>query len=212
MDEPMFIVHNDDFNSIVGTHADLKIALEWNLPYAYQAGVYDRKVDTVCVTSNHIDPLRSTDKVVVISKLKRGPYGDWTRHQLPSGIKMPSGGVVYNDGVLDGILYYAQGDLQRPGGLVYMESEYPFRVREVLNNYHGRRFNSPKDVAIHPDGYDQGTRCIDSIRTRAMSGPWQMALVGRVAYVSRRMKVCYISDTDFIHGDVNVDFTRASTM
>jgi gluconolactonase len=25
-------------------------------------------------------------------------------------------------------------------------------------------------------------------------------------------KVCYISDTDFIHGDGNIDFTRASTI
>jgi gluconolactonase len=72
--------------------------------------VYDPKADAVYVTSNQIDPLRGTEKCVVISKLKRSLYGNsWTRHQVPSDIRMPSGGVAYNDGVLDGILYCAQG-------------------------------------------------------------------------------------------------------
>jgi gluconolactonase len=168
MDEPLFLVYNESFNDILGAHADLKVALEWDLPFAYQAGIYDSNSDAVYATSNQVDPSRGTDKAVVISKLGRSLHGQWTRLQVPSNIKMPCGGVAYTDGVLGGILYCAQGDLQSLGGLVHMESKYPFRTREVLNNYHGRRFNSPKDAAIHSDGsvwftdpiygYDQGIR------------------------------------------------------
>lgn len=47
-----------------------------------------------------------------------------------------------------------------------------------------------------------------------MSESWPTALVDRVAYASRPMRreVCYISDIDFIHGNGNADFRRASTI
>jgi gluconolactonase len=232
MDEAMFLIYNDKFNDILGAHADLKVALEWNLPFAYQAGIFDSKADAVYVTSNQVDPLRGTEKSVVISKLRRSMYGvPWTRHQVPSNIRMPCGGVAYSDGVLDGVLYCAQGDLQSPAGLVHMESEYPFRMREVVNQYHGRRFNSPKDVAIHSDGsvwftdptygYDQGSRPAPELPNQVYrfdphTGDVRVMAdgFGRPSGIcfSPLEKVCYISDTDFIHGDGNIDFTRASTM
>jgi gluconolactonase len=232
MDEPMFLIYNDNVNDILGAHADLEKAVEWDLPFAYQAGVYDPKADAVYVTSNQIDPVRGTDKGVVISKLKRSLYGNsWTRHQVLSDIRMPSGGVAYNDGVLNGILYCAQGDLQSPAGLVHMESEYPFRMREVLSNYHGRRFNSPKDAAVHSDGsvwftdpiygYDQGLRPAPELPNQVYrfdphTGDVRIMAdgFGRPSGIcfSPFEKICYISDTDFIHGDGNIDFNRASTM
>jgi hypothetical protein len=56
MDEPKFLIYTFEFNDILGAHADLETAVEWDPPFAYQAGVYDPKADAVYVTSNQIEP------------------------------------------------------------------------------------------------------------------------------------------------------------
>jgi gluconolactonase len=235
MDEPMFLVYNDKFNEMLGAYADLKLALQDTFPFAHEAGVYFPKGDFVYVTSNQFDLPAGRgvirENVIVISRLSRSLYGEWTRHQVPQEVRMPSGGVYYNDGALDGILFCSQGDLETPAALVQMETEYPFRVRTLLNNYHGRRFNSLKDVAMHSDGsiwftdpvygFDQGRRPPPELPNQVYRFDPHIGDVrvmadgfGRPSGIcfSPYEKVCYISDTDFIHGNGNIDFTRPSTI
>jgi gluconolactonase len=231
MEAPMLLVYNDKFNEMLGAHADLKLAFQDSFPFAHEAGVYFPAGDYLYVTSNQFDMAAGRDKVIVISKLTRSLYGDWTRHQVPQDVRMPSGGVYYNDGVLDGVLFCSQGDLETPAGLVHMETDYPFRTRTIVNNYHGRRFNSLKDVTMHHDGsiwftdpvygYDQGIRPQPELpnqvyRLDPHTGDIRVVAdgFGRPSGIcfSPFGKVCYISDTDFIHGNGNIDFTRASTI
>jgi gluconolactonase len=231
LDEPMFLVYNDKFNEMLGANADLKLALQDSFPFAHEAGVYFPKGDFVYVTSNQFDLPTRQEKVIVVSKLTRTLYGEWSRHQVPQEVRMPSGGVYYNDGILDGVLFCSQGDFETPAALIQMETDYPFRVRTLLNNYHGRRFNSLKDVAMHSDGsiwftdpvygFDQGIRPQPELPNQVYrfdphTGDVRVMAdgFGRPSGIcfSPYEKVCYVSDTDFIHGNGNIDFTRASTI
>jgi gluconolactonase len=231
LDEPMFLIYNDKFNEMLGANADLKLALQDSFPFAHEAGVYFPKGDFVYVTSNQFDLPTRQEKIIVVSKLTRTLYGEWSRHQVPQEVRMPSGGVYYNDGILDGVLFCSQGDFETPAALVQMETDYPFRVRTLLNNYHGRRFNSLKDVAMHSDGsiwftdpvygFDQGIRPQPELPNQVYrfdphTGDVRVMAdgFGRPSGIcfSPYEKVCYVSDTDFIHGNGNIDFTRASTI
>lgn len=231
MDQPMFLVYNEQFQSILGAHADLKVAFEENFPFAYHGGVYIPTSDVLYVNSNQYSQGTGQDKVAVVSKMTRNVYGQWTRQQVPNQVRNPAGGAAYNDGVLNGVLYCAQGDMENPTGLVQMEADYPFRLRTLINNYYGRRFNSLKDVAVHSDGsiyftdpvygHDQGLRPAPELpnqvyRLDPHTGEVRVVAdgFGRPSGIcfSPKEGTCYISDTEFIHGNGHVDFQRASTM
>lgn len=231
LDQPVILVYNEHFHSILGAHADLKLAFEEDFPFAYQGGVYTPANDVLYVTSNQYNPPTAQDKVAIVSKMTRNVYGQWARHQVPNQVRNPAGGAAYNDGVLDGVLFCAQGDMENPTGLVQMEADYPFRIRTLVNNYYGRRFNSLKDVAVHSDGsiyftdpvygHDQGMRPPPELpnqvyRLNPLTGDVRVVAdnFGRPSGIcfSPKEGTCYISDTDFIHGNGHVDFERASTM
>jgi hypothetical protein len=204
----MFLVYNDKFNEILGAHADLKLGLQDTFPFAHEAGVYFPKGDLVYVSSNQFDVHAGREKSVVVSKLIRGLYGDWTRHLIPQQVRMPSGGVHYNDGILDGVLFCSQGDLESPGGLVQIETDYPFRMRTLIDNYHGRRLKTSPCTLTAQSGsqtpytgtiraFDRSpsypTKSTDSIRTLVTSESWLMALADRAVSASRRTRKCAIS-------------------
>ncbi|KAF2129985.1 calcium-dependent phosphotriesterase [Dothidotthia symphoricarpi CBS 119687] len=224
-------VYNDKFNDILGGRADLQLAHQEDFPFAHEAGVYLPKSDTLYVTSNQIMPPTGQEKTIIISKLTRNLYNQWTRHQIPHEIRNPSSGAHYNDGLLDGILFCSQGDLDSPAALVQLETEYPFRLRPLLNSFFGRRFNSLKDIAVHSDGtiwftdpvygHDQGIRPAPELpnqlyRFDPHTGDVRVMAdgFGRPSGIcfSPLETVCYVSDTDFIHGDGNIDFSRVSTI
>lgn len=231
MDQPMFLVYSEQFQSLLGTGADLKLAFEQDFPFAYQGGIYTPANDVLYVTSNQYNLPPGQDKVAIVSKMTRNIYGQWSRTQVPNQVRNPAGGAAYNDGVLDGVLFCAQGDLENPTGLVHMEADYPFRIRTLLNNYYGRRFNSPKDIAVHSDGsmyftdpvygHDQGMRPPPELPNQVYrfdphTGDVRVVAdgFGRPSGIcfSPKESTCYISDTEFIHGNGHVDFERASTM
>lgn len=140
---------------------------------------------------------------------------------------MANGGVNYRDG----LLLCAQGSLNEPGGLVYMEAKRPHRTVTLLDNYHGRQFNSPNDVVVHSDGsiwftdpiygYEQGFRPKPQLpqqvyRYNPETGDLRVVADG----FGRPNGICfapgeetvYITDTDFIHGDGTSSLARASTI
>lgn len=231
LDKPMFLVYNDKFNEILGACADVKLVHQETFPFAHEAGVYLPKSDSVYVTSNQISLTTGQEKVIVISKLTRNAYNQWTRLQVTNEICNPSSGIQYDDGLLNGVLFCSQGNLETPAGLVQLETEYPFRLRPLLNSFFGRRFNSVKDVAVHSDGsiwftdpvygHDQGIRPAPELPNQVYrfdphTGDVRVMAdgFGRPSGIcfSPCENVCYISDTDFIHGDGSINFTRVSTM
>lgn len=230
LDTPTFLVFNNDFNKILGDNPDLKMVYQEQFPFAHRAPVYFPQNDFVFVASNQFVPAwrEGTDsKAVIISKLSRKPDGSWARHEVHTEVQMASGGINHEDG----ILFCAQGDLKNSGGLVHMEGDFPFRTRTLLNNYYGRPFNSIKDLVVARDGsiwftdpvygHEQGIRPPPQLpnqvyRFDPKTGDVRVMAdgFGRPSGIcfSPYEKICYISDTDFIHGDGKIDFTKPATM
>ncbi|KAK5017261.1 hypothetical protein LTR60_002015 [Cryomyces antarcticus] len=140
---------------------------------------------------------------------------------------MANGGVNYQDGAL----FCAQGDLDTPGSLVYMEAKSPYKAMTLLDNFHGRLFNSPNDVVVHSNrsiwltdpiyGYEQGFKPEPKLPSQVYRVDPQTGDVRVVAdgfgrpngiCFSPDEKTVYTTDTDWIHGDGTVDDTRASTI
>jgi gluconolactonase len=150
-----------------------------------------------------------------------------TCEKIPTDRAMANGGVNYRDGVI----FCAQGTLEQPSGLVYMDATAPYRSKPLLDSFYGRQFNSLNDVVVHADGsiwftdpiygFEQGFRpppqlpnqvyrydpTVESVRAMADG-------FGRPNGISFSpdQSTIYITDTDYIHGDGSKDPTRASAM
>ncbi|TVY86120.1 Gluconolactonase [Lachnellula willkommii] len=132
----------------------------------------------------------------------------------PPGIDMPNGGVSY----LDGILFCAQGTATSGiGGMYYMPRG---ALKLMVTNWHGRDFNSVNDVVVSKNGCiwftdpcygnEQDFRqrpklpCL-SYRFDPKTGELRVVADGfrrcnGICFDVKEM-VCYITDTDQIHGD-----------
>ena len=140
---------------------------------------------------------------------------------------MANGGINHRPG----ILFCAQGSLDTPGGLVYMDANPPYTTHTLLDNFHGRHFNSLNDVVVHTDGsiwftdpiygFEQGFRPEPQLRAQVyrfdpVSGDVRVVADG----FGRPNGICfspdeqtlYVTDTDWIHGDGTTDEGRARTM
>jgi gluconolactonase len=132
---------------------------------------------------------------------------------------------------MNGILFCAQGTKHQPSGLIHMLPYPPYEVKTMLTKYHGRPFNSPNDVVVHKDGsiwftdpiygYEQGFRPSPQLPNHVYRFEPDTGDIRVVADGFRRpngicfspdQRTCYITDTDFIHGDGSMDPRRASTM
>ena len=172
------------------------------------------------------DPARAA-KQITISRLRKGKKDQWVREELDVDVPMANGGVNYRDGVL----FCAQGSHARRGGLVWMHADAPYRVRTLLDNYHGRFFNSLNDVVVHSDGsiwftdpiygYEQEIRPEPQLpnqvyRYDPSSGDLRAVADGfgrpNGICFSPDERTVYISDTEWRHGDCSTDDTRASSM
>jgi gluconolactonase len=140
---------------------------------------------------------------------------------------MGNGGVNYKDGVL----FCAQGTFTDPGGLVYMSSEPPYTTHILLNNYHGRWFNSVNDVVVHSDGSIWFTDPTYAFEQDLRPRPQLPSLVYRFDPATGDVRavadgfgkpngICfspdertvYITDTNAVHGDGIYEPDKHSSM
>jgi gluconolactonase len=189
--------------------------------------VYLPGLDEVFVTSNQFKRSASDPVSVDISKLSRQNNGSWVGTKLDCDIVMPNGAVNYESG----ILFCAQGNHQHRSGLVFMESTYPYKTSYILDNYHGRRFNSPNDVVVKSDGtiwfsdpiygFEQGFCPTPQLPCQVYRFDPKVGDVRVVAdglgrpnglAFSSDEQTVYITDTDWAHGDGTTDDCRVSTM
>lgn len=229
IDDPYFAIYDKSFEGILGSSPSIDLALEKDWPFAHEAGIYVSNQDAVFFTSNRtIDGNLSTVK---ISKLSReSKTNEWSLEELASDlIDMPNGGINY--GSSNELLFLAQGSKVSPGGVAIMASKPPYTTRMILNNYHGREFNSPNDVVVHSDGSIWFTDPIYGSEQGFKNKPQLPSQIYRfdpatgdvramVDGLGRPNGLCfspdeetlYVTDTDWIHGDGTTDDTRASTM
>ena len=241
-----FLVYQSSFLNLLGACPRLDEILHFDgYPFAHEAAVYIPSSRSLFVTSNQYRPGSSgtstsnkgngagssstprSAKQITISRLRRCSHGQWLREELDADVPMANGGVNYRNGVL----FCSQGSLSRTGGLIWMSADAPHRVWPLLDNYHGRLFNSLNDVVVHSDGsiwftdptygFEQQIRPRPELPNQVYRYDPGSGDVRAIAdSFGRPNGICfspdertvYISDTERLHGDLSTDDTRASTM
>lgn len=228
-----FIFHHETFKTITGPSPALICLIENpQVPFAHEAGVYIDADNTLFITSNQYpDPHDPSKKKIAISKVTLCPKrtGPTSCEEIfPEHVPMGNGGVNYENGVL----FCAQGDMDKPSGLAYMETQSPYKSSMLLTGFHSRQFNSCNDVVVHSDGSiwftdpiygsEQGIRPPATLPNQVYR--WDVKGNGGIRAVADGFGRCngicfspdeqtvYITDTDWIHGDGTTDLKRASSM
>ena len=142
-----FSASHPSFEDITGTNPQATICCEESrIPFFHEAGVFIPHASEFFITSNQYRG-KDGQKQISISKVSIS-NGHYTRETISPDIAMANGGVNYRDG----ILFCDQGDLNRPGGLIYMRAEPPYQTETVLADFMGVPFNSVNDVVVAEDG------------------------------------------------------------
>lgn len=136
-EEPAFIVYDSAFEDVIGTAPSLKLVETRKDKFAHEAGVYIQKTNSNYFTSNYQSG-KSVEIYAVDSKEHKV-----VQHSF-SSVKNGNGGCWYKDQ----ILFCAQGDLTTPSALVLVDPSTS-SSETLLNNFHGRPFNSLNDVVVH---------------------------------------------------------------
>ncbi|KAL8746522.1 MAG: hypothetical protein Q9190_001468 [Brigantiaea leucoxantha] len=230
-----FLIYHDSFLSLLGPAPTLSLLIsDPRAPYFHEAGVFHAPTNTLFVTSNRIpdpspDAVTTHNKTIVVTKIEFFSPTDFTRDRVrcPERNYMANGGTNYRDG----LILCAQGSLREPAGLIYMEAKRPHKTVTLLNNYHGRPFNSPNDVVVHSDGsvwftdpvygHEEGFRPKPQLpqhvyRFDPATGDIRVVADGfgrpnGISFAPGEDTV-YITDTDYIHGDGTKDLKRAATI
>ncbi|KAB2580440.1 Gluconolactonase [Lasiodiplodia theobromae] len=224
-----FTVHHESFNPILGPSPKLELLLEDNnYPFAHEAGVFVPSKNELFITSNRFEGTDGQPRVEVSKITINHGSSKVEREEIDHGqIVMANGGVNYKDG----ILFCSQGSPTQPSGLFYMSASPPYTSTLVLDNFHGRHFNSVNDVIVHSDGsiwftdpiygFEQGYRPRPQLPNQVYRYDPDTKSIRAVAdgfgrpngiCFSPDEKIVYITDTDWIHGDGTTDDTRPSSI
>lgn len=227
---PSFVVFDELAEELFGQSPSIELLHEnVQYPFAHEAGVFIQEDNTLFITSNQFTDPETQTRRIQITRVLLPKDGEPTRCEEihPDQVPMANGGVNYKDGVL----FCAQGSLNSPGGLAFMESKPPYKSHLLLSSFYGRDFNSVNDVVIHSDGsiwftdpiygFEQGIRPKPRLPCQVYRFDPERKSVRAVAdgfgrpngiCFSPDEKIVYITDTDWIHGDGTTDEFRASHM
>jgi gluconolactonase len=134
---PAFIVYDSAFEDVIGTEPSLTLVETRSDKFAHEAGVYIQKTDSNYFTSNY-----QSGKTVEIYSVDSKDH-KVVQHSFPD-VKNGNGGCWYRDQ----ILFCGQGDLTSPSALVLVDPSTS-SSETLINNFHGRPFNSLNDVVVH---------------------------------------------------------------
>lgn len=233
-----FKVYDEVAHTILGDKPKLELLLENNdCPWAHEAGVFHPESNSLFITSNQYPHPETSQKHIHISRVALPPSVDSTETTCTEistdHVPLANGGINYKDG----ILFCAQGTLTTPGGLAYMPlplnhtSSTSYSSELLITSYHNRPFNSPNDVVVHSDGSiwftdpvygsEQGIRPPPQLPNQVYRFDPKTKGIRAVAdgfgrpngiCFSPSEETCYVTDTDWIHGNGTTDDTRASHM
>jgi gluconolactonase len=134
---PAFIVYDSAFEDVIGPEPTLTLVESRGDKFAHEAGVYIQKTDRNYFTSNY-----QSGKTVEIYSVDSKEH-KIVEHSFPD-VKNGNGGCWYRDQ----ILFCGQGDLTSPSALVLVDPSTS-SSETLINNFHGRPFNSLNDVVVH---------------------------------------------------------------
>ncbi len=175
--ESPFAIYDDSFASLLGHFPTLENILSDNRgPFFYGGGAYVPRISTCFLTSNLLpdpDPwaVSSGNFKVEITKLEIRDENKVTRDKVrcPERSYLAAGAAVHPSSETPSIIICTQGSLYDAAGLVSIEAKRPHKARMILNNFHGKPFNSPSEIVSNPVdkavyfidpayGYDRGLR------------------------------------------------------
>ncbi|KAE9963025.1 hypothetical protein BLS_009766 [Venturia inaequalis] len=224
-----FLPLHDSFQDIIGPNPKLELLSEnTSYPFAHEAGIFIPSTNSLFITSNrHLDKNGNTTIKISKVKLTSEPNSCSCSEVETENVPMANGGVHYKGGML----FCAQGTLNRPGGIAFMEAKEPHKSHYLIQSYNGKPFNSPNDVVAHSNGsiwftdpiygYEQGIRPPPKLPNQVYCYEPETGEIRVVAdgfgrpngiCFSPDERVVYITDTDRIHGDGSVDPDRPAAM
>ncbi|RDA91861.1 hypothetical protein CP533_3686 [Ophiocordyceps camponoti-saundersi (nom. inval.)] len=220
-------------DEIFGKAPELQVLLTDEKPLFHEAGVFFPEDNVLFVTSNFIEgPEGKSTKISRIS-LKPGEDGKVVAEKEvleKAKVTLPNGGINFEDG----IVFCAQGNMEKPGGLAFMKvgpKGQCVETKMLLDSFNGRQFNSPNDVAVHKDGSiwftdpmygsEQGIRPKPDLPQQVYRfDPKTKSVRAMVDGFGRPngltfspdQNILYVTDTDKVHGDGTEDPTRPATI
>lgn len=221
-----FQTNQPAFTNIISQHPKIDLIVEnATYPFAHEAPVYIPSTGDLFLAGNY--QTESGGQPIQVSKIRHNGDGTYTRELITPDIPMANGGINYKDG----ILFCAQGTVQRPSALIWMNTTAPYKTTTLLDNFHGRRFNSLNDVVIHSDGsiwftdptygYDQGFAPKPELPNQVYRFDPDSGDVRAVAdgigqpngiALSPDQSIVYVTDTDAQWGNGDTSLARAATM
>lgn len=144
--------HHSDFVSLVGPSPRLSLLAESCEPLFHEAGIWLPARGSIFVTSNRLERHGSPSIIVSEVDVESGEHWQYSEEEI--GLRMGNGGTNFGD---SGMLFCEQGyGDELPSSLVVVEPDADsesFATHTILNNFHGRAFNSLNDVVVHePSG------------------------------------------------------------
>jgi gluconolactonase len=206
-------------------------------------GLWIEKTQQVFLTSNLLGGKVSVDQksglqsgLVAMSMLKmESQNAQVTRLPPTASLPTANGACIFQGQLL--VCDQGYGDLQ-PSQLVLVNPLPPHAVTPILNNFHGRPFNSLNDVAVLSTpgtsppqdtvwftdptyGYEQGFKpaprlppqvyCFDPYSGNVRAVADGFVKPNGIAF-NREATRCYITDTGVIRGCGDIDGSRPGTM
>ena len=176
-EQSSYAIYDDSFAILLGDEPSLETLLnDPRAPFFYSGGTWIPRLSTLFLTSNSIpdsDPaaVTSGNQRTEITRLEIHGRNNVVRDKVrcPERSYMAAGCTVHPLGDSPAFIICAQGSLREGAGLVSIDAKRPHKTRVLLNNFHGRPFNSPKEIVTNfvdgcvyftdpSNGYDRGFR------------------------------------------------------
>ncbi|KAL4802485.1 hypothetical protein BDV18DRAFT_62132 [Aspergillus unguis] len=203
------------FKDIITTNSKIELMAEnKTYPIAHEAPVYIPSTGELFVVGNWQTP--TGGKPIEVSRIVPRKNGTYVREHIHPDIPNANGAINYKGG----ILYCAQGTIERKSALIWMNTTAPYETKVILDNYYGKRFNSLNDLDIASDGaiwftdptygYDQGFTPEPEMPNQVYRYDPETGDVRVVAdgigqpngiAFSPDQKILYVSDTSASYGD-----------
>lgn len=135
--KPCFLSYNPKFKDLIGPSPKLELIEKRSYQFAHEAGVYIKSTNSEYFTANY-----QTSAPIELNAINCAD-NTITRLDYPSVVN-GNGACNYNDK----ILYCSQGSKTIPSALVLIDPKTS-ESTTLINNFHGRPFNSVNDVVIH---------------------------------------------------------------
>lgn len=154
-----FLSYNDTFaNNILGQNVSSKLVADLGWPAFHEAGVYNKKTNSVYIASNYV--IGEYSNQVNISIVSLDDYSVTSRHypnlfEANGGCTYtpptmhPNGSTTVNNTELPPyILFCDEGDLTNTSSIVQVDP-VTNTTKLLINNFLGRNFSSLNDIKQH---------------------------------------------------------------